>query len=511
MAQWHVTRDGKQSGPFSSEQLLTMWLSRRLTATDLIRRHDTKNWVAAGSVRGLLPPTPLADASTAVPVAKSTQRKKSYLPRMTTVATLLGAALVAYQLARLTYLLLGKEQPDAAQTADDVPNAKHSPAKQQKATVLVPELEALCADAEEVFILDPTREGFATTQNGEVFDGFPDASLPTAEEKPRPRHSIYVVFKTGSQAKMFHQTEGMPISKPIDLELKQDANTLGSGSDTTTTLVLFGSESFGQPLWVKNNYRLVLHPNSDKLSCLDLWRQTRIQDQNNGTWLKKSDSLSRSEGPLFVHKQLVPVTGQADADSSTGSRRVEQAGSQPTIASAGGSPMEANRTPSELPKDSDESPSGTIPPVMASRGIFEAGNVALASRGARIEGVVRDSDRVLDGQPDEKAGLGKGKIRQPIVLTFPQAYRLGRIRINMVPAWLKDGSKDSYYQYTVEVSADGLSFEKVADRTSGRHRGWQDVSLTPQPVKAVRILCSFDHPHQTGLRLAEIEAYCSEP
>jgi hypothetical protein len=392
-----------------------------------------------------------------------------------------------------------------------VPNAKQAPAKQGKAPALVPELEALCADAEEVFILDPTREGFAKPQNGDVFAGFPDASLPTAEVKPSPRRQIFVVLKTGSLGRLFLQTDGMGIIDLADLRLAQAHVASDKETDIKTPLVFFGSKANGPPdSLVTRSYRLVLHTNNAELSCVDDWVQNRFKDQNTGEW-SKNDWLSRSEGSVVVHKQHVSATGQADAGNPNLSRLSGQAGSHPMIASAAVHTVEANGTPSELSEHSDESVSRASPPVMASSGIFEAGNVALASRGARIEGVVRDSDRVLDGRPDEKAGLGKGKIRQPIILTFPQAYRLGRIRINMVPAWLKDGSKDSYYQYTVEVSADGLSFEKVADRSSGRHRGWQDVSLPPQPVKAVRILCSFDHPHQTGLRLAEIEAYCSEP
>lgn len=207
--------------------------------------------------------------------------------------------------------------------------------------------------------------------------------------------------------------------------------------------------------------------------------------------------------------------GQRELESDAGVAKVVEPVEQPSvpetqsISDAPPSPVAAVTKP---PKDT---PATTTPPVASPKGqvagVVVEGNVALASRGARLDGVVRDSDKVLDGRPDEKAGMGKGKIRQPIVLTFPQAYQLGRIRINMIPAWLKDRSKDSYYQYTVEVSSDGLSFEKVLDRTSGKHRGWQELSVPSQPVKAIKILCSYDHPHQTGLRLAEIEVYCSDP
>lgn len=160
-------------------------------------------------------------------------------------------------------------------------------------------------------------------------------------------------------------------------------------------------------------------------------------------------------------------------------------------------------------------PSAVTPHVAASKsqvvGLVVEGNVALASRGAQLFGMDRDPDKVLDGRSNQRAGYGKAKLRTPVVIQFPQAYRLEHIRLNLIPAWLKDGGKDSYYQYTVEVSSDGESFHVVSDRNSGRHRDWQEIRFPAQVVKAIRVVGTFDHPHQTGIRIAEIEAYCSKP
>jgi hypothetical protein len=65
-------------------------------------------------------------------------------------------------------------------------------------------------------------------------------------------------------------------------------------------------------------------------------------------------------------------------------------------------------------------------------------------------------------------------------------------------------------RYKVEASADGSSFDTVTDRTNGRHRDWQDLRFAPRPVKAIRITGTHDHPHQTGIRIVEVEAYCTE-
>lgn len=520
-SQWFVQRDGKQNGPVASEQLLAMWLSGRLTPHDLIRRHDSKHWVAAGSVPGLLPPTAVADASTVVPVAQRTKRKKSYLPRRTTVAALFGAALVVYQLARLAHLQLGKEPPDAAETAVDVHNVEQAPAKQGKAPALVPELEALCADAEEVFILDPSRRGFAKPQNGDVFGSFPDASLPTAEEKPSPRRQILVVLKTGSLGKLFVQTDGMGIIDLADLKLAQDDVGSDKAPAIKTPLVFFGSKAHGPPdSLVTRSYRLVLHTNNDELSCIDDWVQNRFKDQNNGMW-SKSDWLSRWEGPLFIHKQRVPANGQAEAGGSGLARRADQAVSPTTIAAPEGLQAESHTSPSVLPEKSGVSSHGVSPPEMARTGnavrlsapqtsertgsgeiggVVESGNVARASNGTKVSKIWANQTALLDGVYEgEPAHDGIGK---SWTVTFAKTYSLSRIRLKL---WDRP---NRFYTYKIEASEDGINFRPLIDRSTGAHKGWQELDFPAKPIRALRVTGLSD-TKKVGFHVHELEAYCT--
>ena len=146
-------------------------------------------------------------------------------------------------------------------------------------------------------------------------------------------------------------------------------------------------------------------------------------------------------------------------------------------------------------------------------GVSVSGNVALASRGAAVEGVHRDSGMMLDGRTEGNDGMGKANLHTPIVVTLAETYQLRQVRMNLIPAWLKErgGDKDSYYQYTVEVSSDGKDFQQVADRSTGMHRGWQTIDFTPRPVKAIRIVGTNAFPLPNGIRIAEIQAYCESP
>lgn len=145
------------------------------------------------------------------------------------------------------------------------------------------------------------------------------------------------------------------------------------------------------------------------------------------------------------------------------------------------------------------------------RGRVVIGNIALATKGASVTGTYKGSrESLLDGDGRVKSGFAKAKLHKPIVVTLAETYQISRIRIHLIAAWLPNNSKESFYRYKVEVSTDGSSFDTVADRTSGRHRDWQDLRFTPRPVKVIRITGTHDHPHQTGIRIAEVEAYCTK-
>lgn len=142
-------------------------------------------------------------------------------------------------------------------------------------------------------------------------------------------------------------------------------------------------------------------------------------------------------------------------------------------------------------------------------GTVASGNVALASRGAVATGPYAKTESLLDGRPDVKDNYAKALLNVQVIIRLPNTYQLRRIRLNLIAAWLPNNSKDSFYQYKVEVSADGYSYELLADRTTGRHRDWQNIEFSPRPVRTIRITGTNDHPHQSGIRIAEVEAYCN--
>ncbi len=147
-------------------------------------------------------------------------------------------------------------------------------------------------------------------------------------------------------------------------------------------------------------------------------------------------------------------------------------------------------------------------PRPSSSGRDAAGNVALASRGATATGPYAKTELLLDGKANVKDNYAKARLNVPIVVTLPEVYRLRSVRIRLVETWSSDNSTG--YRYKMEVSEDGVNYKTVADRTSGLHRDWQNIEFSPRPVKAIRITGTHDHPHNTGIRIAEVEAFCTE-
>ena len=69
MAQWYYSKNGQQHGPVSSKQLKDLAASGELQPTNLVWKEGMKQWVAAGSVKGLFVTPevpPLFELSTAV-------------------------------------------------------------------------------------------------------------------------------------------------------------------------------------------------------------------------------------------------------------------------------------------------------------------------------------------------------------------------------------------------------------------------------------------------------------
>lgn len=143
----------------------------------------------------------------------------------------------------------------------------------------------------------------------------------------------------------------------------------------------------------------------------------------------------------------------------------------------------------------------------APMGLVRQGNVALASRGTKVEGG-QSSEALIDGNATRYDGQSGWSWVRPggvWTITFSDVYRLQVIRF-----LLYDLSPKIHYRYKVEVSADGEHFELLADRSQGEWRGWQVLTFRPRPVKAVR-LHGLDVFGNTAFIVVEFEAYCSAP
>lgn len=142
------------------------------------------------------------------------------------------------------------------------------------------------------------------------------------------------------------------------------------------------------------------------------------------------------------------------------------------------------------------------------QGVIEPGNVALASRGCKIEGDGTNKEAMIDGDTKFDANAGAGYVRgkQPceLVAVLPKAYQLREIRLRLVTL------NTDYVQYQVAISRDGRQFTTVCDRRQGAWRGWQQITLPPTPVKAIKFIGLY-HSVYADLGVAELEAYCIPP
>jgi hypothetical protein len=131
-----------------------------------------------------------------------------------------------------------------------------------------------------------------------------------------------------------------------------------------------------------------------------------------------------------------------------------------------------------------------------------AGNVALSSNGTVAVGAYRDEENMLDGKLDRK--YAKLSINKPCLIILDKAYQLSTIRFKVVDVGRR------YYQYILEVSSDGRSYETIADRRKGQHRGWQTHNFTARPVGFIR-LKGTNVSDGDSFYLHEFEAYCHSP
>jgi uncharacterized protein (TIGR03066 family) len=131
-ANWYVARNKQKSGPYSSAQLKRMAASGQLGPEDMILREGQKQWVTAGTVRGLFPEPVPAEAMDG---PRSTTGPAPGQPkRQLTLWLLLGAAAFILVTGVGVGLFLGLRLGTSTPTVTPSPQAKLDGDKQQPAS-----------------------------------------------------------------------------------------------------------------------------------------------------------------------------------------------------------------------------------------------------------------------------------------------------------------------------------------------------------------------------------------
>ena len=151
--------------------------------------------------------------------------------------------------------------------------------------------------------------------------------------------------------------------------------------------------------------------------------------------------------------------------------------------------------------------------VVTPFGVIQPGNLALASNGTSVSGVAAGAEYLLDGNvtnySDRIHGIACGPCPCEWTVRFHETYVLRQIRFLLL-----DLDPPRFYRYKLEVSADGQAFSPLVDRSQGDWRGWQEISLPAQPVKAIKLIGLRGSPVKDAdkaFQVVELEAYSIIP
>ncbi len=141
------------------------------------------------------------------------------------------------------------------------------------------------------------------------------------------------------------------------------------------------------------------------------------------------------------------------------------------------------------------------------------GNLALATKGARIHGCVRHEDqpelapeKIIDGDIYNYGGMyGYGYFAWPnsFTIELPQSASVARTH-----TMLHDSVGQSF-RYRIETSTDNQNWEPAVDKSEGEWRGWQVDEFAPREAKYIR----FTGLHNTAnanFQVVEFEAYAAQ-
>ena len=133
-------------------------------------------------------------------------------------------------------------------------------------------------------------------------------------------------------------------------------------------------------------------------------------------------------------------------------------------------------------------------------------NVASAPYGAVVYGATR-AEVANDGNAaryDNNEGYAYASVGTPIILDLGVTYPVERLRLLL---W--DGD-DRFYRYRIDGSADGTAWSVLEDRSSGEHRGWQEIALADVPLRYIRVV-GLHNSTGPDLHIVELEAYSRGP
>ena len=228
----------------------------------------------------------------------------------------------------------------------------------------------------------------------------------------------------------------------------------------------------------------------------------------NGVWRARTTVAARELGDVTnAGKELSAQPDREEegmplTESPAVSNNVVVAGPNENVDQASGdSPAQSSRGDEKETTSAGLSRART---TSAPRGRVATGNVALSSNGSSVNKGIRNPWAINDGKSSESwREYAKAALNQPVVVKLDSTYELQSVRVQLVG---NDG-----YRYFLEVSEDGDSYEIVQDRRrSGLWTGWQGVTFAARPVQYIRLTGTYDNPNQSGIRVGEIEAYCTK-
>lgn len=138
-------------------------------------------------------------------------------------------------------------------------------------------------------------------------------------------------------------------------------------------------------------------------------------------------------------------------------------------------------------------------------------NLALATRGARLEGAERrpewgddiGPEKIIDGDIDFYGGMsGYGAFGIPgnFIVELPRVAQVARTQTMFFDL------DDRFYRYRVDTSVDKVRWVPAVDKAAGEWRGWQVDTFPPRQARYVRLTVLYDS-FDTIAQIVEFEVY----